>query len=107
MSTKIKQGDAYSLPVALTLNGSALSGESVETAEFCLGRSLRKLYPQEVTFSADDGCFYIPLSQEETFALPPEAAPLDVRVKFPDGQVMGAKAPGYIQVVCALSREEL
>ena len=48
MATKIKQGDAYSLPVQIKLNGSLINADDVETVEFCLGDGLRKLYPGDV-----------------------------------------------------------
>ena len=45
MATKIKQGDAYALPIQIRLNGELIGVEDVEAAEFCLGDGLRKLYP--------------------------------------------------------------
>ena len=64
---KIKQGDAYSIPIRVRLNGELIAPENVAAAEFYIG-GYRKLYPSEVTYSASDGYFYIPVTQEESFS---------------------------------------
>ena len=62
MATKIKQGDAYALPIQIRLNGELIGVEDVEAAEFCLGDGLRKLYPGDVSYEAGDNTFYLPLT---------------------------------------------
>ena len=57
---------------------------------------------------AETGEFLLPLTQEETFALPPGAAlPLDVRVKFTGGDVLGCVRMGAVAVCDAISGEVL
>ena len=71
-------------------------------------KRLRKLYPGEVEYDAEAGEFRLPLTQEETFALPPGAAlPLDVRVKFAGGEVLGSARMGAVAVCDAISGEVL
>ena len=43
MATKIKQGDAYALPIQIRLNGELINADDVEAVEFTLGEALRKL----------------------------------------------------------------
>lgn len=108
MVLKIKRGDECALAVRVLLGGQEVAVDDVDTAEFCLGRRLRKLYPGEAEYSASEGAFLLPLTQEETFALPPGAAlPLDVRVKFTGGDVLGCVRMGAVAVCDAISGEVL
>lgn len=101
----IKQGDAMALPVEITLQGETISPEDIELAEFYVG-PFRKTYPGEVEYKAEEGLFYLPLTQEETLALPPGmAVPADLRVKFTGGDVLGTRDMEYITVYDAISRE--
>jgi len=107
MATKIKKGDAYALPVAVTLENSTIDIADIERIEFRLG-NLRKVYPGQVRFNPADGNFYIPLTQEETFAFEANTTVfIDARVKFTGGNVMGVKKFGGVVIVDALSREVL
>ena len=106
MATRIKQGDAFSLPVTVTLDGTALDISDVDSVEFMFG-STRKMYPDTVTYSATTGMFYVPLTQEETFALSVGRIILDIRVKFVGGNVQGVLRPLSIGIVDAVSEEVL
>lgn len=102
----IKQGDAYSIPVKLTLNGEEILPENVELVEFMLGSRIRRVYPDEV--SCDDGAFYFPLTQAETLGLAAGLTlPLDVRVKFAGGNVIGTLRAAQVTVADAVSGKEL
>lgn len=104
MVLKIKRGDECALAVRVLLGGQEVAVDDVDTAEFCLGRRLRKLYPGEAEYSASEGAFLLPLTQEETFSLPPDTAlPLDVRVKFVNGDVLGSTHMGAVVVYDAIS----
>ena len=104
MSIRIKQGDQYALPVTIRLNGENVDTDDIEEVEFTLAGEIRKLYPGEVEYSAADGCFYLPLTQAETFDFPANASvSLDIRVKFRGGDVMGVQRMASIAVADALS----
>lgn len=104
MATKIKQGDAYALPIQIRLNGELIGVEDVEAAEFCLGDGLRKLYPGEVSYEAGDNTFYLPLTQADTFSFPANGSvTLDIRVKFTGGDVIGVLRPETLAVYDAAS----
>lgn len=114
MALTIKQGDAYSIPVSATLNGSALNLADVLMIEFTFGDGdgtvyTRKLYPDVVTTQTIDGSLFlmVPLTQEETFAFPIGAVGLDERVYFVGGDVKGVAKPQWITVVDAFSEEVL
>ena len=104
MATKIKQGDAYALPIQIRLNGELIGVEDVEAAEFCLGDGLRKLYPGDVSYEAGDNTFYLPLTQSDTFSFPATGSvSLDIRVKFTGGDVIGVLRPETLAVYDAAS----
>ncbi len=104
MATKIKQGDAYALPIQIRLNGELIGVEDVEAAEFCLGDGLRKLYPGDVSYEAGDNTFYLPLTQADTFSFPANGSvTLDIRVKFTGGDVIGVLRPEALAVYDAAS----
>ena len=48
MAIRIKQGDEYSVPVLIRLNGEPVEIDEVDEAEFAFGTGLRKLYPGDV-----------------------------------------------------------
>ena len=89
----------YSIEVEITNEGQALSPPAVSLVEIAL-LNLVKTYPGDVTFS--DGKFHFPLTQPETFGLP-TVCPMQVRVKFPSGDVIGSEMQ-QIDVKRALSR---
>lgn len=98
MAEKIKQGDAGTVGVTLTLNGETVTDDDLallHCVEFMIGDGIRKLWPDDVTFS--DGKFHVPYTQEETFALEEgDSVQMDIRVHFetngaPD-QVVGLRA---------------
>lgn len=81
------QGDAYQIDVEITNEGTVLDPSAVSLVEIAL-LNLIKTYPGDVTFS--DGKFHFPITQTETFALP-QVCPMQVRVKFPSGDVIGSE----------------
>ena len=103
----IKQGDAYDLRIALDLNGEALTAAHLpllECAEFMLGDSVRRVWPEEGGFL--DGSFLVPLTQADTFSLEAgETVEFDVRVRFVGGAVVGLKKKLKVRIIDALSDE--
>lgn len=99
----IKQGDAYSIPVEVLLNNEGVVLADVAEVEFYIG-GYRKLYPGDVSYGAETGCFYVPITQAESFSWP-ENSPvyLDARVKFKGGNVQGIEKQIGIGVVDAVS----
>lgn len=93
------QGDAYSLDIEIKNNGEAVTAAQVDTVEVAL-LTLVKKYPDEVTYS--DGKFHFPLTQTETFGLP-AVCPMQVRVKFPGGDVIGSEMQ-QVDVLRSISR---
>lgn len=84
---KMTQGDSYSIDITIENEGKPLDISEIELVEITL-LNLTKTYPEEVSFS--DGAFHFPLSQEETMNLPP-LCPMQVRVKFTSGDVIGSE----------------
>ena len=108
MATRIKQGDAYSLPVDIRLNDEPNNIAEVAEVEFVFGDGLRKLYPGDVPYSTADAVFYLPLTQDETFAFPANSSiTLDIRVKFNGGNVIGIQRMIGVGVADATSEVTL
>ena len=105
----VKQGDAYDLRIALDFNGEALTAQHLpllECVEFMLGDGVRKVWPQDGSFS--DGAFLMPLTQAETFSLEEgEAVEFDARVHFISGAVVGLKKKLKVRIYDAISDEEI
>ena len=107
----IKKGDAYPLPVVVKLNGQVIDDGTLYAVEI-VELSLQDLTKEwkadgggEVTF--ENGAFFFPLSQEETFNLRSGKIKMDVRIKTIDGWVQGLSNMQTIQVVPSISRKEL
>lgn len=96
------QGDAYSLELTIQNRGEPLDISTVELVEVTL-LNLVRTYPDEVTYS--DGKFHFPVTQSETFKLPP-ACPMQVRVKFTGGDVIGSPMQ-MVNVAASLSKAVL
>lgn len=100
----IKQGDAYDIAVSAELNGESLNVSDVESAEIMIGEGIRKVYPGEVSYDPENETFLVPVTQEETFSLTANSAvPVDLRVKFVGGSVIGARKMIYVTTNDALS----
>ena len=105
VAIKLKQGDAYLMPLNITVNGGQLPASEVEAVEVRLG-DVRKLYPEEISYDAETGHFLVPLRQKDTLSLPEDdAVQLDVRVKFKGGSVAGTQKVTMLVSVNALSEE--
>ncbi len=104
MPIRVKQGDQYSVPILIRLNGEPVDESEIAEVEFTLGNGVRKMFPQEVQYNSADGCFYLPLTQAETFDFPANGSvTLDIRVKFVGGNVMGVQRMESIAVADASS----
>lgn len=102
MSLKIMQGDQYAIVFTGTQDGAPLDLSKIEMIEFIVGK-LRKIYPGEVT--ENDGKFYFPLTQEETFQFKSASQAVQIRVKFTGAEpvVIGTSIEG-IRVSDSISK---
>lgn len=104
MATKIKQGDAYKLPIKLTVGGEFVDIQDIQTVEVYVGSNIRKTYPGDIEYNAGDQMFYMPLTQDETFSLEANSGvSVDVRVKFTGGDVIGVYRMSTLAVYDATS----
>ncbi len=98
----IMQGDAYCVPFRIRSGGTEITPELVDTVEITIGE-LTKTYPGEVDY---DMGWIVPLSQQDTFRLGPSLQPVQVRIKFITGDVVGASC-GCVCVGDSLSKAVL
>lgn len=105
MAIKIKQGDAYAVPIQVRLNGELINADDVEAVEFCVGDALRKLYPEDVSYEPGNNTFYLPLTQQETFAFPANGLRCAGRAASSSraGDVIGVLRPDAFAVYDAAS----
>ncbi len=110
-SYAIKQGDAYALPIRVSIDGEAISERDlllIESVEFMVSEDIRKVYPDDVVFDSANGVFLVPVTQAETFTLEDgDTIRVDVRVEFSGGDVIGTHTMEQLRVLDALSEEEL
>lgn len=100
----IMQGDAYAIPVSITTaDNTAINDIMVDSLEIVIGH-LRKTYPEDITYSDEQWMF--PISQEESLRLINMPQPVQVRVKFNTGEVIGVNA-GTIPITVSHSKEVL
>lgn len=102
MSLKIMQGDQYAIVFTGVQDGAPLDLSKIEMIEFIVGK-LRKIYPGEVT--ENDGKFYFPLTQEETFQFKSASQAVQIRVKFTGAEpvIIGTSIEG-IRVSDSISK---
>lgn len=101
----VKQGDAYLVPIELSMNGLPIPEKDIASIEVYFG-DLRKTYPDEVSYQ--DGVLYYPLTQEETFAMKEEETTfVDIRVKFAGGNCIGIPEKLPVSIADAVSTEVL
>lgn len=96
------QGDAYQIDVEITNEGTVLDPSAVSLVEIAL-LNLIKTFPGDITWS--NGNFHFPITQAESFSLP-QICPMQVRVKFPSGDVIGSEMQD-INVKRSISRAVL
>lgn len=111
MNFAIKQGDAYALPIRVSIDGEPVAERDlvlIRSVEFMISEDIRKVYPDEAAFDRENGVFLVPVTQKETFALEEGGTiRVDVRVEFSGGDVIGTHTMQALQVLDALSEEEL
>ena len=82
------QGDQYRIPVSLKHeDGSAVTESEVREVEIFVG-SVRKTLDDGVSYDASEWCFYVYLTQKETFRLNGEVL-VQARILFTSGDVVG------------------
>ena len=98
------KGDSYSLPIRIDTDSGVATRESFADVEVCIGKAIRKtLSAGEIEYDAAESLFLVPLTQEETFALP-DRVRVNLRCKYGNGNVIGADL-GVIEVAPSLSGE--
>lgn len=105
---QIKQGDAYTLPIHLTMNNETISDDDISCIEVYFGNQ-RHLYPDgDLTYDKETGIVGLPLKQKDTLSLSAgSGVVVDVRVKFTSGNVQGIVPKLYATIADAVSNEVL
>ena len=98
----IMQGDQYNIPVRVLSGGAPLTPDTAEKLELVIG-GITKSYPGEITYS---DCWQFPLTQQESINLAPGVQPVQIRVRFRDGSVVGRKC-GCVSINSSDSHEIL
>lgn len=99
------QGDSYSIGFTVLNNaGSAVTPVDVIDVEIAIGHLTKTYSSGRVTFN--DGRWFFPLSQEETFGYWPKSTKAQIRVKWKNGIVEG-KAIHGVRINESISKEVL
>lgn len=84
------QGDQYRIPVSLKHeDGSNVTEEKVRDVEIFVG-SVRKTLTEGISYDENEKCFYVYLTQKETFRLSGDVR-VQARILFTSGDVVGVK----------------
>lgn len=83
------QGDQYRLPMSVTMNGTAVTGEAVANVEVMLGSIRKTIEDGDIFYDPLQEAFLISLTQEDTFRLR-GGVKVNLRCKFLSGDVIGA-----------------
>lgn len=82
------QGDQYRIPVSLKHeDGSSVTEAEVQDVEIFVG-SVRKTLGDGISYDEDEKCFYVYLTQKETFRLSGDVN-AQARILFTSGDVVG------------------
>lgn len=100
----IMQGESLYIPIYLEFDDSSpVSAQDVGDIEVMIGRWQRRFAQGEIEYVERYAAFLIPVSQEESFALPAGPHKIQVRIKSVDGHVMGENT-GELLVKGSLSK---
>lgn len=97
------QGDACYLGVHILNNaGNPVTPGDIRDLEITFGPHRKRYSAGQLNYR--DGIWFLPLSQAETFAVPAQSVPAQVRVHWLGGVVEGMPIHG-LTMACGLSRE--
>ena len=82
------QGDTYWLPFVIRQGDTLITPDLVDNVELTIG-SVSRFYPNSVEYNTDRWQF--PLTQKQSLSFPRGRLPVQVRVLFKDGSVVGGK----------------
>lgn len=99
------QGDSYNLGFTVVNNaGAAVTPSDIQDMEITIGH-IRKTYRNaELTYN--EGRWYFPLSQEESFGYWPKSIKAQIRIRWANGVVEGKPIHG-LRVNESISKEVL
>lgn len=104
----IKQGDDCYIAVTIYLNGVALAESDLvmlDLLEYCFEESNPRTVAAADAWNATLEKFLLPISQQESFLLEDGKNKLDLRVKFSNGGILGARHRRKMRVLEANSTE--
>lgn len=82
------QGDTYWIPFVIRQGDTLITPDLVDNVEFTIG-GISRFYPDSVAYSG--GQWQFPLTQQQTFSLPGGKQPVQARIQFKDGSVVGGR----------------
>ena len=101
----VMQGDQYAIALELRdQNDALITDDEIVQIEIIDG-NLTKTKP-EITYNPENGVWEFPLTQQETYGFHSVNVPGQVRVKFPNGDVIGMDFD-FIKIKRSASREVL
>ena len=100
------QGDQYSVPFKISNgDGTPITAADVEIVEMMIG-DIRKVWPHVGTFDATTNAFLFPIDQKESLGMMSTAQPVQARVYFKGGTVVGGRT-GPVNIELSRSKEVL
>ena len=88
---KIMQGDSYGVPFTIKIGDVLITDSNCADVELTIANVSKTYKSGDVKYI--NGKWYLPLTQEETFAFSGYAVSAQVRVKLNNGDVRGTAVP--------------
>ena len=98
-------GDAYILPISITLDDGAADAGSFEDIEITVGSVRKTMKHGDVIYDDSEKTFNVRFTQEDTFKLRGKKT-VQIRFKFASGDVIGVDA-GVLEHEESTSKEVL
>lgn len=98
-------GDAYLLPIGITLEGAQATDGAFEEIEVTIGSVRKTMSEGDITFDEESEDFFVRFTQEDTFKLRGKKN-VQMRVKFANGEVIGVNV-GELEHEESTSKEVL
>lgn len=96
------QGDSYPVKLKIAaLDGTLITSEMCVCVEVTIGKIIRTWPDGGVQYQ--DGYWYMPLTQKQTFSMASRPQEVQARVSFRDGKVIGGKGEA-VRLSASLSR---
>ena len=85
----VMQGDEYGIPIQIKTSEGIATANTFLDVEIVVGDMRKTLADGEITYSETEQAFIYPITQEESLGFSNMKQRVQLRCKFPNGEVVG------------------